>query len=185
MNLNDVINETNIRVPNTIAAADKVTFLNEINQEFFSLVKIPLAYLFNAVAGTASYPTVSGVRAKNISLVNVGTAQYSSFQYENLPPGRNYWVFNDATQTITLSPAPTSAGQGAIRYFQMPSSTYLSSDLNATPDAPAEYHHIYTLGLCAKVAKAIPDISLGNNYQSEYEAQLEIAIQNYARGAKA
>lgn len=185
MKLSEIIAEADVRVPNAYTPAQKVTWLNEINNEFFDIVKIPLAFFFTAAAGTAVYPTNSGVRSKNIDLVNVGTTRYSSFQYENWMPGRNYWVLNDSSQELTLTPAPISADPGVFRYSQVPTSTFLSTDLTVSPEAPTEYHHVYISGLCEKMAKAIPDISLGNNYRLEYEAGLQIAMQNYARGAGA
>lgn len=183
LKLSDIITEADIRVPNSLSPVDKVTFLNEVNQEFFSVVKIPMAFLFSAEAGTAVYTAPINVRGKNIDLVIVGTSQYMSLQYDDLVPGRSFWVFDDIANTLTLTPAPISAGQGVARYYQMPVTTFLSTNLTANPDAPSEYHHIYVLGLSAKIAKAIPDVPLGNNYQNEYETQLQIAMQNYVRRA--
>jgi hypothetical protein len=74
----------------SICPANKVSFLNEINQEFFSVGKMPLAFLFTAIAGTATYPTSSGVRSKNIDLVNVGITRDISFQNDDLLPRSKY-----------------------------------------------------------------------------------------------
>lgn len=182
LTLSAIIAEADIRVPNTLLPATKVDYLNEINNEFFSVVKIPTAFLFTSIAGTATYVAGATVRSKNIDLVMVGTTKYLSLQYDNVEPGRSYWIFDDLTATLSLTPAPIAVGQGIARYYQMPTTTYIATTLTATPDAPSEYHHLYVLGLCAKVAKAIPDVGLGNNYQQEYESQLQIAMQNYLRG---
>lgn len=182
--LSAIIAEADIRVPNSISTPTKIDYLNEVNQEFFSVVKIPMAFLFSGIAGTADYIASANVRGKNIDLVMVGTSQYMSLQYDDVVPGRSFWVFNDSTATLTLTPAPIAAVQGVARYYQMPTTTFVSTTLTVSPDAPPEYHHLYVLGLAAKIAKAIPDVTLGNNYQQEYETQLQIAMQNYRRSGK-
>jgi hypothetical protein len=55
LKLNDIITEADVRVSNTFSSAQKVSWLNEINNEFFDVVKIPAASLFTSIAGIAAY----------------------------------------------------------------------------------------------------------------------------------
>lgn len=181
LTLNDIITEADILVPNAFGTSTKIGWLNEINTEFFEVVKIPNFATFTTVASTAGYTLTGAIRGKNIARVQVGTTLYPSFLFETVSPGTNYHLFTDSTLLLTLASTPTQVLSGTVKYFQTASTTFVSSTLTAAPDAPAEYHWIYILGLCAKIAKAIPDVTLGNNYTADYNANLLVAQQNYAQ----
>lgn len=181
LTLNDIITEADLLVPNAFNTATKVGWLNEINTEFFEVVKIPNYALFNTIAATATYTLTGAIRGKNIARVQVGTTLYPSFLYEVVSPGTNYHLFNDSTLALTLESIPSSVLKGSVKYFITATTTFVSGTLTANPDAPTEYHWIYVLGLCAKIAKAIPDVTLSNNYTADYNANLMVAQQNYAQ----
>lgn len=182
LTLQQIIDEADVLVPNSYTPADKVSWLNAINQEFFDVVQIPDVALFTTVANQASYVLQNTIRAKSIDKVHVGMLIYRSLLYEDVQPAQNNWTFNDTTFTLTLTPAPYQTGlQGKVRYHRVATTTFLSGNLNVSPDAPPEYHWIYTLGLCSKIAKAMDDIAKANNYASEYNNALSVAAQNYQK----
>lgn len=182
LTIEKIISEADVRVANSFSTEKKVDWLNELNTEFFDIVKIPQAETFVTIAGTASYKLEDDVRAKNIDRVHVGMTVYPSFLYDAVSPGQNYHIFKDATRTMELNPAPTKAAQqGIVRYRMMPSTTFLSSDLATKPDAPEEYHWIYILGLAERIAKAMDDVSKANNYGNDYRSALAVAQANYQR----
>ena len=53
------------------------------------------------------------------------------------------------------------------------------SELSATPDAPSEFHWTYILALCERIAKAMNDVPLANNYANDYRGQLSVAQESY------
>lgn len=181
MNLLEIISEADTLVPNAYQPADKVIWLNEVNNEFFDIVKIPMISKFDTVSNVSEYSLPSDVRTKNIDLVRVGLLQYRSMQNEDVLPAQNYWIFDDNMKKITLSPAPYRTDVMIVRYHRIATSTFVSSNLQVTPDAPPEYHWVYTLGLCARIAKAQDDINKANNYSAEYQNALNVASQNYAK----
>lgn len=176
--LSAIITEADVRVPNIYDSAQKVSWLNEVNNEFFDVVKIPAVYSFVSNS-SGSYVLPTGVRSKNIDMVTVGTRGYSSAQYESLQPGRNYWTLDDANQTLTISPDPLSGDKGLVRYRKIPTTTFVVGTITATPDAPDEYHWLYILGLCERIAKAMDDMVKGNNFAAEYHNNLSIAQANF------
>lgn len=181
LTLQQIITEADVLVPNAYSNPDKVAWLNAINQDFFSVVKIPKAVSFSAVITQPNYTLPNDVRSKNIDQVRVGLIQYRSLLNEDVKPGQNYFTFNDSNYQLTLNPAPAMSGQGVVRCYQIGTSTFTSSSLNVRPDAPPEYHWIYTVGLCSKIAKAQDDIAKANNYASEFANALNVASQNYAK----
>lgn len=182
MDLTSIIAEADVRVPNSFDNAQKVSWLNEINNEFFDAVKIPKTAVFSTVSGTATVTLPTDVRGKNIERVNIGKGVYPSFLYEDVPPGRGYHTFDDVGKILTIVPTPTAVLSGIVKYYQISTTTFISTTLTAIPDAPAEYHWVYILGLCERIANALDDIPRASNYGQQYRGQLAMAQANYAGG---
>lgn len=176
--LSSIIADADVRMPNSYDTAQKVSWLNEVNNEFFDVVKIPAVYPFTSNR-SGSYVLPATVRSKNVDLVTVGTRKYSSAQYEDLHPGRSYWTLNDVDQTLTIVPDPLTGENGMVRYRRIPTTTFVAGTLTAAPDAPEEYHWLYILGLCERIAKALDDIVKANNFGIEYRNNLAIAQANF------
>lgn len=181
LTLSKIIEEADIRVANAFDDSQKVDWLNEINNEFFDVVKIPKAASFTTTSGTSLYTLSAEIRGKNIDKVHVGKTIFPSFLYSDVQPGQNYHVFDDDTARITLTPTPTQTVTGIVRYHKIATTPFVLATLTAVPDAPAEYHWIYILGLCERIAKAMDDTIKGNNYGNDYRGNLAIAQQNYQR----
>ena len=181
LTLQQIIEQADKLVPNSESNADKVMWLNEVNNRFFEVVKIPQTETFTTAAGTATYSGLSAaIRSRNIDKVFIGKAVYPSFLHEDVPPGHNYHIFND-DGSITIHPTPTQSGlTGIIRWHRIATSTYTTGNLNAMPDAPGEYHYVYVFGLASKIAQALEDIVKHNNYEKSFVDNLLIAQQNFA-----
>lgn len=181
MDLATIISEADIRVPNAFPTDQKIDWLNEVNYEFFDIVKIPKVSSV-AVDGVASQFTVpTDLREKNIRKVVVGSNYYRSMIYEEITGAFNYYTIDEATNKINFFPKP-AVGTATIVYDTMGVTPFVVGTLTATPVAPTEYHWIYVLGLCVRMAKSMNDAGLANNYENDYKGNLAIAQQNYVRG---
>lgn len=183
LTLQQIMSEADVLVPNAYTSADKVSWLNSINQDFFNVVKIPLIFRFSTVSNQSDYQLPTDARAKNIDLVQTKYTMYLSLVDEIVvSPTQSYWTFDDATKKITLTPAPPLDGwPGVVRYHRIATTNFVSNNLGAQPDAPPEYHWIYTIGLCARIAKAQDDLAKATNYESDYRNALNTAAANYAK----
>lgn len=181
LTLQQIIEQADVRVPNVFTAADKVNWLNEVNKDFFDMVKIPLVHTFTTVTNQSDYPLPNDVRGKNISIVKIGNGLYSSLLTDAPIPSMNYWTFNDTNNTLTLTPTPYRPVESFVRYYRIGTTEFVSTVLSVNPDAPPEYHHIYTLGLCERMAKAMNDGALAANYANDYRGSLMVAQQNYIK----
>lgn len=176
----EILAEADVLVPNAFTTQQKIDWLNDVQREFFEVVKVPGVYSFAATAGQNSVTLPTGVVGRNIVMVMVGTTQYRPVQYDDgFRPGLNYYTFDDTTRQLTFNPPPAVAGQGLIRYFRVPTQTFTSANLSQQAEAPAEYHEALVLGLAMRIAKAQNDVALGNNYMAEYMAMLQVAQQNF------
>lgn len=181
LTMTQIIAQADILVPNEETDAQKMLWLNEVNNKFFEVVKIPKTATFNTVIGTANTTLASGIRGKNIDKVHVGNGLFPSFLYDNVSPGHNYHLFDDDTLVMTLSPTPTQVLAAIVRYFRMATTTYVDTptSLALSPDCPSEYQYGYAFGLAQKIAESQEDISKANNYGGQFNGVLAIAQQNY------
>ena len=179
LTLQNIIDEADLLVPNSFSSANKVTWLNEVNSLFFETVKIPKTTTTQTVSGTADYTLPTDARSRNIISCFVNNALFKSADFNTVNPNLNHFTFDDTTQKLTLVPSPTAVQTMIVRYFKVATTSFVSTTLTINPDAPPEYHWIYTLGLCERIAKAMNDVNLANNYANDFQAQLMIAQQNY------
>jgi hypothetical protein len=181
LTIQQIINEVDTLVPNIFDAQKKLTWVNEINKEFFEIVKIPVVHSFTVSPGLDN-TLPSDVRSRNIDRVQVADSFYLSLQYGRVNPGHNHWFFDDITKTITLNPPPSLIKSAIVIYHKISTKTFLIASIGTdSPEAPEEYHWIYVLGLAERVAKAMNDVSLANNFGDDYISQLSIAQQNYGK----
>jgi hypothetical protein len=181
MNLQTLLDEADVRIPNVFSSAQKVDWLNEVNYEFFDIVKIPktATLLLDGINDTYSVP--ANLREKNVRKVAVGSSFYRSMIYEDISASVNYYLVDESASQLTFVPKPRS-GNAIIVYDQMGAVPFTASDLTVSPEAPSEYHWIYILGLCVRMAKAMNDVVLANNYENDYKGNLAVAQQNFSRG---
>lgn len=182
LTLQQIVDEANILIPSAYSTTDKTIWLNSINQDFFEVVKIPNVATFSSVANQNSYVLTGNIKNKNIDKVQVGTMQYKSMLYDDVNPSDNYFTFDEQSLSLVLSPAPSQIKSGIVRYYSAATTSFVSYDLVINPDAPSEYHWIYVLGLCEKIASAMDDANKANNYGQDYRNALTVAAQNYQRG---
>ncbi|MDK8193775.1 hypothetical protein QP794_27205 [Paenibacillus sp. UMB7766-LJ446] len=183
MRLSEVISEADMLVPNDVPVADKVIWLNSLNQDFFNVVKIPKIAKFDCIAGQVDYILPQDARQKNIDLVMIGMFPYKSLDRDDVTPAQNAYAFDDATNTISLYPAPYADLRGFLRYHRIATTTFLSTDLTVPPDAPEEYHWTFIPALAAMLANSQDDSVKASNYENQYKAAWNVASQNYQAGA--
>jgi hypothetical protein len=181
MYLKTIIQEADVRVPNAFSNEQKTDWLNEVNNEFFDIVKIPKTNIINLTGATSIYNCADDVREKNVRKVVVGSTFYRSMIYENITDAFNNYTINETSHQIFFSPNPP-AGTAIIVYDRISTLNFVSDNLMVSPEAPLEYHWIYVIGLCVRIAKAMSDVALANNYDNDYKGNLAIAQQNYLRG---
>lgn len=183
MDIQSIIAEADLLVPNEVPVADKLIWLNAINQDFFNVVKIPKIAQFPCVAAQRDYVLPNDVRSKNIDLLMVGMFRYQSLDRDLVTPTQNAYSFDDASHTLSIFPAPYSSDLvGVLRYHRIGTTTYTSANLAAAPDAPEEYHWTYIPALAAYLANTQDDGVKAANYENEYKAAWNVAAQNYQGG---
>lgn len=182
LTIQEIISEADLLVPNEVAASDKVLWLNALNQDFFNVVKVPKVISFTPSTNEEDYSLPSDVRLKNINWVIVGVIKYSELLPSSKNPLTNTFLFDDSKKMLTLRPAPYQSGlQGLVQYNRIATTTFVSSVLTASPDAPEEYHWTFIPGLAAYIALSQDDAVKASNYETQYKSAWNVAAQNYAK----
>lgn len=182
MNLQEIMDEANVLVPNSFTTAQKISWLNELNRTFFEVVKIPLLHFFSATAGTSSFTMPSTITVRNVDRVMVGTLIYRSFQMEDVPPGNAGWSLDETTYALTLHPAPSTTESAYVRFMRAAATTYTTTTpASQTPEAPTAYHEFYIYGLAEKMALSMDDTAKANNFGQQYRSLLVVAQSNYVQ----
>jgi hypothetical protein len=181
MNLQSIISEADILVPNEVDTGDKLIVLDSLNRDFFNVVKIPRVAPFTPVKDQATYTLPTDVRLKNIDLIMCGVIKYKELMPNTPNPLQNTFTFDDSTYLLTLRPAPYQAGlQAIVRYNRIATTTFEFSNLLATPDSPLEYHYSLVIGLASYLAAAMDDMGKAATYESQYLAVWAQAATQYA-----
>lgn len=183
MDLNVILAEADVLVPNDVPTADKVMFLNYLNQDFFNVVKIPTQVYFAPVKNVSTYALPIDIRQKNIDFVSVGVVKYAPLNERTPNPLQNTFTFNDLDHTLTLSPPPYQDGlQGVVRYKMLATAFLSPSNLSAQPLVPEEFHWTLVNGLASYLANTQDDAVKASNYENQYKSAWNVAAQNYAKG---
>jgi hypothetical protein len=182
LTLQQIITEADILIPNLLTGPEKVAQLNSINNDFFNVVKIPKLASFTGIKGQAVYVLPTDIRAKNIDYVKLGLLTYLDLQSDNVNPTQNVFSFDDASSTLTLSPAAYGAVQGVVRYHRIAVTIFTSASLSAVPDAPAEYHWSYVPALAAWIALTQDELTKAATFEAQYKSAWNAASQNYQQG---
>ncbi|MNR93455.1 hypothetical protein D3C72_245120 [compost metagenome] len=184
LTLQQIITEADILVPNAVSTADKVIQLSSINADFFSNVKITKVHRFSSTtAGAVTLPT--DIRQKNIDLLQIGPLRYRSLDDSSSPgPLECFYSFDDTIHVLTLSPAPYKAGLDCLcRHRRIATTTFTTSNLSATPDAPEEYHWTYILALAAWLASVMMLTEQAASYETRYRQAWQRANGEFSAGA--
>lgn len=171
-----IIDEADRLVPNCIDLTRKVLWLNELNKEYFEVVKVwrVLQIPFRAFNGT--FVLDAGVRHRNI-----GSVVFGSEYQDGSRPGasRKIFFFDDESHTLTLSPAPKTGGRGTVIFSRAATTTFSIRNIATDkPDAAPEFHYIYVSGLAGKIAQASGDLEKASQYETEYRNALGEAAAN-------
>lgn len=180
MDIKTIIDEADIRVPNAFSIDQKVDWLNEVNNEFFDIVKIPKVHSMATDGVVKDFTVPTDMREKNIRKVVVGSTFYRSMIYENVTTSFNYYILDEVTNKLALEPKPP-VSKLIVIYDKIATNPFLATNTAAEPEAPKEYHWLFILGLCVRIAKAMNDAGLANNYENDFKNNLAVAQQNFIR----
>jgi hypothetical protein len=153
--------------PNTISAAEKVRWLNQVQRQLFRDYPLPESvYRFDTVAGVAIYPLPDDCPEDRITKITVG-GYYYPFQAYSEEAGSYFWTI--VAGQLMIYPTPETSGTEILIYCAPRPNELSESNLNAVPNFPEDYHELLVYGLAKRIAQARQDVALVNNFEADYQ----------------
>lgn len=192
-----LLSEIDSRLPNTFTPTDKISWMNDMQNEIWRYMASTEPHEIDTIAGQPFYPMASDMKFDMIKAVLVsnstvidGTEGYAPYEYagpDDAFSGNNYY---DAVGCLGIYPVPSSDTGGGynIKVFYEPSPVQLSTDtLTTIPSINSEYQDILKFRCMKVIAQSgnNPDVELANNYQREEDAIMKkIKTDYYKRKAR-
>lgn len=189
--LQQLIDDVDMRLPNTFTTSQKASFMNDAIQEIWRYMASTELYEFDTIAGQALYAMASDMRIDMIKSVLVsnstvidGTEGYEKYWYagpDDEMSGNSYY---DALGNLGIYPVPSTATGGGynVKVFYEPSPVALSTNtLTTVPSINVEYQDILKFRCMKVIAQSgnNPDVELANNYQREEDAIMKKIMMDY------
>lgn len=172
MNINEILEQIDVLVPNDLPPHIKLGFLNQVQNQLYR--DYPFAdsvMTFNITKGNQFYPMPSNCvddRAKNLTIDGDEILYYPLFTPVSTDDTAEYWSIVQGS--IFVNPVPTGSALAYFYYEKSPKQLTVADIALATvPDLPADFHELYVLGGCSRVAKASPQtIPLVSMYEADF-----------------
>lgn len=187
MNLLQILEQIDLRVPNSQTPASKVLLLNEAQKQWFRDFKIPdEVQTFNTVAGLSFYPLPSASMAYDTIKPGAFTVDGEPYPYR-LPGDEADGPFWSIIQgQLFLYPEP--AGVATVYILHTPRYVDLSeTDLAVAPSFPSDYHMLYVYAGCMGAAELEPNETntvLRNTYQLKFDELYQKARDHLNRSPR-
>ena len=151
MTLEEILQDVDLLVPNSIALDVKVRWMNQVQNQLFRDYDIAKAHhMFNLVIGEEFYPLPEDCSEDMIRAVVIEGNTYTFADPLDEIKDETYFTYSGL---LTIVPSPVKAGIGMLYYLRRPKeiNEYV---LDREPDFPSDYHEILSYGCAIRVARA-------------------------------
>lgn len=165
MKLSEILEDADLLAPNSFSIAQKVKWLNQTQRQLYR--DYPLwnkVYSFSVTGGKSVYPIPSDCQQDGIEAVVIGQSEYA---YAGLVGSTEYRNYSLVDEKLNLYPIPNDSAQGKVYYRPSPVDL-TSSDLEAVPSFPEDYHEILSLGIAYRMAARIQDYKLSTEIEARF-----------------
>lgn len=182
MNLYEILDDADGRITNISLRHEKIRWLNQIQRKVFRTINIPSSANIKTVDGQKLYALATDFPTDRIYRLTVDSVEYPYRRLDQATVAYFYYIL--LTQ-LGLEPAPSEDDLDIwIFYNKRPvdlCDNLTDAQIDAltdvalqavTPELPVDYHELYVFALCEKIAKAKEDVTLANNYVSDYNKLL-------------
>lgn len=186
-----LLDEIDIRLPNTFTATQKITFMNTFQNEIWRYMASTDLFEFDTIAGQGIYSLASDMHIDMVKSVLIsnstvidGKEGYNTYKFAGLDDDLNSNSFYDALGSLGIYPVPSSDNGGGfnVKVSYEPSPTQLSTNtLTTVPSINVEYQDILKYRTMKVIAQSgnNPDVELANNYQQEEAEIMKKIVMDY------
>lgn len=167
MKLSEILEQVDIMVPNSLTTSLKISWINQIQNEFYRDYPVPDAsYAFTTVPSEQIYTLPDDCAENRITSIVIDNLAYT-YAASDLPTLlQRYWTI--VAEQLLIYPIPTKECSSFIYYRQRPS-TLTEDDLDNEPTFPADFQEMLVLGCAFRVAKTTTEyLSLASVYENDF-----------------
>lgn len=180
MTLLDILNEIDVRMPNTFGIEQKIKWLDIAQTKLYKTIGKKHTYTFVTVANQELYTLPDNIAVENISELWIADSTSVTSNYNKYTYSAERYVFNtgniyyrsdyDGLNQIGLYPSPTVATlKCKIIYRSIPEKID-GSNLLKIPDIEEDFHEMLINDVIMRITLSgdNPDSELYENYRLEY-----------------
>lgn len=157
MKLYEIIESVDILVPNSVPAAEKIKWINNIQRTLYRDYPVPEAVQPLIIKpGVQFYPLPENCAEDRITevVINDRTYPYITRRPDNEDSGDYFCTFVAGTLMIYPPPAMNTVG---YLYFKPRPVTLTTDDMQKEPEFPADFHELLVFGCASRVALTKPE----------------------------
>ena len=172
MTLEEILQEVDIRVSNTVSRDTKVRWVNQIQKRLYRVFRYPPSYYeFQTVPQQADYPLPADCAEDQILDIIYDGSSIPRFSPGHRIPGQYSWSIYAGF--LRIQPTPIMAVPVTIVY--VPKYTDLSNDEDVSK-LPEDFHEILVVGCAARVAQASDNPQLASSLSQEFTQMVSEAM---------
>ena len=174
MTLQEIIDQIDINVPNSLPLSTKIGFVNRIIEEYYRDHPVPDAvYPFITVPGQDFYELPPNCPEDRITKIVVDEKTYA---YRDLRAPQTYFSWSIVAEHVQLYPRPERALDAFI-FFRPRPEGMTESDLNTIPGFAYDFQEMLVYGGSQRVAVAMakPDYERAAYYERQFEKVRDLA----------
>ena len=175
MTLEELLQDVDLLVPNSIALDVKVRFMNQVQNQLFRDYDVSKSsYVFTLIPGEELYPLPEDCPEDMIRSVVVEGRTYELANTEDSITDETYFVHSGL---LTIIPSPQKEGKGMVHYLRRPRkiNEYV---LEREPDFPRDYHELLSYGCAIRVARIEQDYEQLSVLEGEFQRMRQEADIN-------
>lgn len=174
MLLQQIIDEIDINVPNSLPLGIKIGYVNRIIEEYYRDYPTPDAiYPFITVVDQEFYALPSNCPEDRVTVIVVDEIKY---KYKDLRQPECDFSWSIMAEQVQLIPTPSQALDGYIYYRPRPDGM-TEDDLDVVPGFAYDYQEMLVFGGSKRAAMALktPDYQKAAYYSAEFDKVAEKA----------
>ena len=180
MTLEELLQDVDLLVPNSIALDVKVRFMNQVQNQLFRDYDVAKStYLFSITPGIELYPLPEDCPEDMVRAVVVDGVSYDLANTEDEIVNGTYFIYSGL---LTIVPSPEKEGTAMIYYLKRPKKIN-EAVLDREPDFPKDYHELLSYGCAIRVARIEQNYDQLAILESEFQRMRHEADVNLT-GAK-
>jgi hypothetical protein len=166
MKLHEILEESNILVPNSLSDKKKVEWLNTVQRQSYRDFGFPdTSHSFQVNPGVSLYVIPDNCSRERITNLIVGEREYS---YQTVDEDAKDYAWTIVDEMLWIYPTPNNSEYAYLNYRPRPDDMREEMQ-EIEPQFPVDFHELLVFGIAARIARASQDSAKAAEMELQYE----------------